>query len=88
MLLPITEVWSIDYGQLFDPQEVLRYRWRKDCGQSLDLNSVGWAKGGDSFVVRLREGLSGRYLGYTRTYTDPGGLLCAPSYVVYPSCSR
>ena len=44
MLLPITEVWSIEYGLLFDPQEVLWYWLRKDCGQSLDLNSVGVGK--------------------------------------------
>ena len=37
-----------------------------------------------SFVVRLHEGLLGRYLGYPLTYTDPGGVLCAPFLVVYP----
>ena len=40
MLLPITEAWSIEYTLLFDPQKVLRYWLRKDCGQSLDLNSA------------------------------------------------
>lgn len=40
MLLPITEAWCIEYTLLFDPQKVLRYWLRKDCGQSLDLNSA------------------------------------------------
>ena len=40
MLLPITEAWCIEYTLLFDPQQVLRYWLRKDCGQSLDLNSA------------------------------------------------
>lgn len=44
MLVPITEVWIIEYRLVFDPQEVLRYWLRKDCGQSLDLNSVGVEK--------------------------------------------
>ena len=30
----------IEYTLLFDPQQVLRYWLRKDCGQSLDLNSA------------------------------------------------
>jgi hypothetical protein len=38
----------------------------------------------NSFVVRLHEGLLGRYLGYPLTYTDPGGVLCAPILVVSP----
>ena len=37
-----------------------------------------------SFVVRLHEGLLGRYLGYPLTYTDPGGVLCAPILAPYP----
>lgn len=40
MLLPITEAWCIEYKLLFDPQKVLRYWLRKDCGQPLDLNSA------------------------------------------------
>ena len=40
MLLPITEAWCIEYTLLFDPQKVLRDWLRKDCGQSLDLNSA------------------------------------------------
>ena len=37
-----------------------------------------------SFVVRLHEGLLGRYLDYPLIYTDPGGVLCAPILVAYP----
>src|SRR5437879_13512066 len=40
MLLLITEAWCIECTLLFDPQQVLRYWLRKDCGQSLDLNSA------------------------------------------------
>lgn len=43
-----------------------------------------WGKGVDSFVVRLREGLLGRYLGYALTDTDSGGVLCASILVLYP----
>jgi hypothetical protein len=38
----------------------------------------------NSFVVRLHEGLLGRYLDYPLIYTDPGGFLCAPILVAYP----
>ena len=37
-----------------------------------------------SFVLRLHEGLLGHYPGYPYTYTDPGGVLCAPILVVSP----
>ena len=40
MLLPITEAWRIEYTLIFDPQNVLRDWLRKDCGQSLGLNST------------------------------------------------
>jgi len=40
MLLPITEAWRIEYTLIFDPQRVSRYWVRKDCGQSLGLNST------------------------------------------------
>jgi hypothetical protein len=40
MLLPITEAWCIEYTLLLDPQKVLRYWLRKDCSQSLNLNSA------------------------------------------------
>jgi hypothetical protein len=38
----------------------------------------------NSFVVRLHEGLLGRYLGFPPTSTDPGGVLCAPFLVAFP----
>jgi len=40
MLLPITEVWCVEYRLVFDQQKVLRHWLRKDCGQLLDINSA------------------------------------------------
>ncbi|TLY44887.1 MAG: hypothetical protein E6K58_01265 [Nitrospirae bacterium] len=40
MLLPITEVWCVEYRLVFDQQTVLRHWLRKDCSQLLDINSA------------------------------------------------
>ena len=63
-----------------------RREWpEKDCG----LTQAPYYRGSGekaltSFVVRLHEGLLGRYLDYPLIYTDPGGVLCAPILVPYP----
>ena len=62
MLLPITESWCIEDRLRFDPQKVFRYWLRKDCGQSLDLNSRSGEEAFNSFVFRLHEDLLGRYV--------------------------
>src|SRR3989454_800670 len=40
MLLPITEVWCVEYRLVFDQQTVLRHWLRKACAQLLDINSA------------------------------------------------
>ncbi len=40
MLLPITEVWCVEYKLTFDQQKVLRHWLRKDCDQLLDINAA------------------------------------------------
>ena len=63
-----------------------RREWpEKDCGLTqTQCHRGSGEKALNSFVVRLHEGLLGHYPGYPFTYTDPGGVLCAPILVVSP----
>ena len=83
----VAEDWCWWYRK-YAPDVILialrRREWpEKDCGltQAQCYRGSG-EKALNSFDLRLHEGLLGRNLGYPLTYTDRGGVLCAPFLVV------